>query len=127
MISFKEFLLEEDDQRLNWVKDAAEIYMKSCGDWKDVRKPLWRLASGDEPMRLRTTRQRNVKSKGRTAAIQEWIFSQPGWEDFPKRHTSIFCSTTQSWEIGTDTGDNVYAIYPVAGTKMAMTTAKDFN
>lgn len=129
MITFKQFLREEDE-KLASVKDAAEVYAKLCGDWKDVRKPLWRFSSNlNEPMRLRTTRERQSKSRAGTADLQAWIFSQPGWEKFPKRSTSIFCSTVAESEIADPNPDesNVYAIYPVDGTKLAITKAFDFN
>lgn len=121
MITFKKYLLEGDGDELS-IQQAVEIYRTKCGDWKDPEKPLHRRTTNREAPTERSTRER-LKTRSGNDAIQKWVFSTPGWETFPDRRTSIFCSTTNNTALGST---NAF-LYPFAGTKMAITDDIDFN
>ncbi|WP_407305438.1 hypothetical protein [Acinetobacter sp.] len=132
MISFKQFLQEEDVYH-KMPKQAAEVFLKHCTQWNDVDVPLYRLTraqNGVHAMRTRSTRVRASESQGGSREIQKMIFAQPGWEGYPDRTQSIFCSTKKEFVVGDidEYGENLVLIYPFDGTKIAMTTqANDFN
>jgi len=125
MITFKQFLLEADTTHT--VSEAVEIYLKNCKQWKDVETPLYRFSEekDNEPhvVRSREPRERLSQSRGQTRPIQDYIFSQPGWEDYPPRSRSIFCSTSTESALG---GTNLM-IYPFDGTKIAVVNGYDLN
>jgi hypothetical protein len=126
VITFKEFLLEED--RTLSAEEALEFFKKHCSDWKTPTRPLWRAASKNEPIRVRDSSERvRPRSRSGNGAMHKWIFSFPAWNDFPERDRSIFCSTTMDTEVTEMTEDNTYAIFPVNGTKLAITKEVDFN
>lgn len=130
MITFKQFISEEDVIHRN-PKQAAEQFVKHCKQWKDVEVPLYRITdTEDNPMRTREPRTRKTASHAGTRAMQELIFAQEGWEQYPDRLNSIFCSTNKSFAVGDmrDDGENLLLIYPFDGVKIGMTTEeKDFN
>ena len=121
MITFKQFLAEAS------IESLAAQYVKNCAGWPNVERPLWRysLTGGNEGQE-RETRDRS-KVKGGTGMLMNWLFEKPAWAGFPQRTKSVFCSTTEDFEVGAADSDTTYAIYPYDGVNMAMTDAVDFN
>ncbi|WP_407305436.1 hypothetical protein [Acinetobacter sp.] len=127
MITFKQFLQEDGSDITHNMAEAVDAYLKNCKQWQNVEKPLHRFSREQEdmpmPMRTRSVRDRLSSSLGGTKLIQDYIFSQPGWEDYPPRSRSIFCSTTQDSALG----DTNLMIYPFDDTKIAVVNGFDLN
>lgn len=132
MITFKEFLREETDQKHENTKQAAEVFIANCSQWNDIEDPLYRLTDSDGrfAMRTRVPRRRQSESQGGSRDVQRMIFAQKGWENYPNRLDSIFCSTTKKFAVGDpdEFYENLVVIYPFDGVTIASTTdAIDFN
>jgi len=132
VITFKQFLQEEEDITHSNTKQAAEAFVQHCKEWKDIDHPLYRLtdSEGRFAMRSRSPRRRNSDSKGGSRDVQRMIFAQKGWENYPDRLHSIFCSTNKEFAVGDvdEFSENLIVIYPFDGTKLAITTdTNDFN
>lgn len=135
MITFKQYLQEEDEDKVHKnVKQAAEAYMKHCSQWADVSAPLWRWSNAPDgqighPMRTRVVRTRKG-SRGDTDDIQRYLESLTSWEEVPRRMQSIFCATTQHFLVsnGSNNDENKLAIFPFNGATIArLTRDHDFN
>jgi hypothetical protein len=126
MITFKQFL-NEDDDFTHTVSEAVEVYLKNCKQWQNVEEPLYRFSEEKDgqphAVRSRSPRQRLTDSRGGTKPIQDYIFSQPGWEKYPPRSKSIFCSTSKESALG---GTNLM-IYPFDDTKIGVVNGYDLN
>lgn len=137
MITFKEYLYEEDetDQEHENVQAAAAMYKQHCSQFPDIDNPLYRLSGSswgsgyDHKLKTRVPRTRASKSLGGTGDEQEYLFSLPAWKDFPPRRQSIFCSTTMDFEVDSPADDksNVLIIFPYDGVKIAVLPEKDLN
>lgn len=136
-ISFKQFLNEEDqeDQVHEFVSDAALEFVQHCKQFPDINHPLYRLSGSswsgghNHKLKTRAPRTRQSRSIGGTADEQAFLFAQPGWEGYPSRRQSIFCSTDKDFEIDepTDDGSNLLMIFPFDGVKIAVLPEKDLN
>lgn len=118
---FKEYLLEEDRHEDIELEEAANIFLKSCGD---INSPLFRVNSNPSTITKSKTTKRTNKSLGGSAEIFEYLLSQPGWENIPKRSESIFCSTSRRIVFPSGTAN---LIYPFKSAKLATIKASDFN
>lgn len=136
MITFKQFLHEEDekDQEHGSVEAAAREYIKHCSDFPNIEHPLYRLSgeswnTHNHPLRTRVPRTRHSKSRGNSAKEQAFVFSQPAWEGWPERRQSIFCSTQAESAVSSvsDSQDNLLMIFPFNGVKIAMLDDYDLN
>lgn len=130
MITFKEYLLQEDDDdddvKSHTVAEAVKVYLENCDQWSDVEHPLHRYSdkwSSQNKIRVGAPRERRSESRGGTRPVQDFIFSQPGWEDYPPRARSIFCSTSENSALG----DTNMMIYPFNNTKMGVASMYDLN
>ena len=136
-MTFKQYLREEDeaDQEHERVEDAAREYLLHCRQFPDVDTPLYRLSgeswqrNPNHKLKTRVPRTRKSNSIGGTAEEQEFLFSLPGWGDFPRRRQSIFCSTTRNFMIDSpsEDGGNLLMIYPFDGVKIAVLPEIDLN
>lgn len=132
MMTFKEYLREDEDIT-HKVEEAAKVFVEHCKQWKDVDTPLYRLShpgGGAHKIRTRSPRLRKSESLAGTREIQKVIFEQKGWERFPDRLHSIFCSTKKQFAVGEvdDFSENLLMIYPFDGVTMGSTTdVEDFN
>ena len=118
---FKEYLLEENRHEYVTLEEAVDIFIKNCGD---INSPLFRVNSNPSSITKSKTSKRINKSLGGSGEIFEYLLSQPGWENIPKRSESIFCSTTR--RIMFPSGD-ANLIYPFKSAKLATIKASDFN
>lgn len=130
MITFKEYLLEEDEEdsgeQAYSVQEAVQLYLKNCKQWQDVKVPLHRFSekwSSKNKIRVGDVRERQSASRGGTRPIQDYLFSQPGWEDYPSRSKSIFCSTSKSSALGSTN----MMIYPFDKLRIGVTPFYDLN
>jgi len=137
MITFKQFLHEEEetDKEHASVMEAAAEYLKHCKRFKNLMKPLYRLSgeswmsNANHKLKTRVPRTRRSESRGGSAAQQAFLFSLPGWEEYPPRRQSIFCSTTREFVVDSvsDDGSNLLMIYPFDGVKIAVLPEEDLN
>lgn len=106
------------------IAQVAELYLKHCSTWSDIENPLWRRNESIVPASVRSTRERS-KQDG-SLEVQNWMFSQPEWQGYPRRTHSVFCGTTLDIAVGDD-DTPVYAIYPFDNTKIAVVGDHDFQ
>ena len=119
---FKEYLIEEKDLSL---EDAVNIYLEQCSKELPKAKLFRKSTRGGNGLRFRSTEKVSRTSIGGSQLVQQFMESSPLWKDYPKRSNSIFCSTSN--EEAEDFDGDLYVIYPVKNTKLAVCEDNDFN
>lgn len=126
MITFKNYLLEALKQKTVTLEEAAKFIAKNCSDiWNNPTKIYRGMDDRNPPFIIVDPANSNTERKAAFTINFANVFLSniTTWSEFPKRNKSIVATTNRNFA---GNYGNVYCVFPVNGTKIAICSNEDF-